>query len=95
MSDPIDVEDIQDDKHTDFVQISGNIFSNINYKLAFFMFFIGMIIFSDVFIDGVLSHMGSDLADGECPTTKGTIIQLLLYTVILIVMDLLIKAEWV
>ena len=94
MSDPIEIEDLQDDMQTDFVQIGGNIFSNINYKLAFFMFFIGMILFSDVFIEGVLSKMSTDCVDGECPTTKGTIVQLLIFVLIMIVLDLLIKVKW-
>ena len=41
-SEPIDAEDI-DEKKTDFVNVSGNILGDINYKLIILMFFIGVI----------------------------------------------------
>lgn len=95
MSDPIDLptEEVEDGTKTDFVKISGNIFGNINFKLAFFVFILGIILFSDVFIDGVLLKM-NNAVDGECATTKGTMIQLLLLSLGLIVLDLLIKLDW-
>jgi hypothetical protein len=81
------------DKKSDFMKISGNVFSDINYKLALFTFLFGMIIFSNMFIDGFLNTV-DDAVDGDSPTNKGTFIQLLIFCLILIVLDLLIKYKW-
>ena len=47
-----------------------------------------------LFIDGVLSKI-DNAVDGECATTKGTLIQLLLLCVGYLILDLLVKAEWI
>ena len=80
-------------KKTDFMKMTGNLISNINYKVAFLLFMIGMIIFSDIFIDGFLSHM-SDTVSGECPTTKGTMLQLLFMVIAYIIVDLIVQYGW-
>lgn len=99
MSEPIcndnDYDEEQSDAtKSDFMKIGGNIFSNIPYKLTFFMFLVGMLIFSDLFIDGFL-HGIPGAVDGECASSKGTIIQLLLFCLALIMLDLMIKYEWI
>ena len=95
-----DEQDEQDDKKskkkskkTDFMKMTGNLISNINYKVAFLLFMIGMIIFSDIFIDGFLSHI-SDSVAGECPTTKGTMLQLLFMVLAYIILDLVVQYDW-
>ena len=80
-------------KKTDFMQMSGNMLSNINIKMSFILFFLGMIIFSDLFIDGFLNKFDGAV-HGECTTTKGTIIQLLFLVIGYIIMDLVTKYEW-
>lgn len=75
---------------TDFVKVSGSLIGDINYKLAFFMFIIGVFIFSDLFIEGFLSKFDNTVAD-EYPTTKGTMVQLLILCIFLIILELLIK----
>lgn len=105
MSDPIEFDDTDfeetdiDDNNkknndkTDLVAVSGNLVSNINYKLALFMFALGMFLFSDLFINGILSKISSSV-EGECPTTKGTIIQLTIFCLLMLVLDILIKYQW-
>ena len=102
MSEPIldkendDSNDYDNDssvKKSDFVRIGGNVLGSINLKMAFFLFLLGMLIFSDVFIDGILSKMDGNV-QGECTTTKGTLIQLLLLCLSYIVLDLFTKAGW-
>lgn len=101
MSESIDLEDhsikeIQKPtakNTTDLVHVSGNLISNINYKVAFFIFFIGMIVFSDIFIDSILSNFESSVS-GECATTKGTFIQLLVMVITYIIVDLLVKYDF-
>ena len=46
-SEPIDAEDI-DEKKTDFVNVSGNILGDINYKLIILMFFIVLNYYPDI-----------------------------------------------
>lgn len=80
-------------KKTDFMAMTGNLLTNINYKVAFLLFIMGMIVFSDVFIDGILSGF-SDTVDAECTTTKGTMLQLMFMTIAYILIDLLVQYEW-
>lgn len=80
-------------KKTDFMQMSGNLLTNISIKMSFILFFLGMIIFSDLFIDGFLNKFDGTV-HGECTTTKGTVIQLLMLVFAYIVMDLVIKYGW-
>jgi hypothetical protein len=80
-------------KKTDFMKMTGNLIGSINYKVAFLLFMIGMIIFSDIFIDGFLSHI-SDTVSGECPTTKGTMLQLLFMVIAYIILDLVVQYDW-
>jgi len=94
MSESIEYKPEHDNSKSDFMEVGGNIFTNVPYKLTFFMFFIGMLLFSDLFINNVLSGI-PDTVDGECPTSKGTIIQLLLYCLSLIICDLMIKYKWI
>jgi hypothetical protein len=77
---------------TDLMKISGGILSNINYKMAFLLFIIGIIIFSDVFIENIIQPFG-DTVDAECTTTKGTMIQLSFLTIGYLILDLIVKYE--
>jgi hypothetical protein len=81
-----------DKNKTDFMKATGNLLSNINYKMAFILFFICMLIFSDIFIENVLSRF-SDSVHGETTTSKGTVIQLLFVVLFYIIFDVLIKYE--
>jgi hypothetical protein len=76
----------------DFVQMGMSLLNTINFKIAFFLFLIGMIIFSDMFINGVINKFSNTL-HGECTTTKGTIIQLIFLVLSYIIIDLLNKSE--
>ncbi len=79
-------------KKTDLMKMSGNLLSAINYKVAFLLFVISMIIFSDVFINTVLSEF-KDTIEGECTTTKGTMLQLMFMIIVYIVLDLVVKYD--
>lgn len=92
MSEPIFDED--ELSKTDLMTVGGNIASKINYKLSIFMFIIGMFIFSDLFVESFL-HGIPDAVDGEYPTTKGTVVQLTVFCLVLLVLDLLIETDWV
>ena len=98
MSEPIILEDENDDvvdtNKSDFVSVGGNLISNINYKLIILVFIFGMVIFSDTFMNGVLSKI-SNTIDGEVATTKGTMIQLTLICLFILIADLLITYKWI
>jgi len=93
------IEDLEDDlvkdsKKSDFVKVGGNILTSINYKITLFLFVLGLIIFSDVFIDNVLSKF-DDAVSGECTTTRGTLLQLTMLCLGYIIIDLLVQSGWV
>ena len=92
MSDPIDNIDTVDPNKSDFVSVGGNVLQNINIKVAVLLLIIGMILFSDIFIDGVLAKI-SGTVHGECTTTKGTMIQLIMLVLSYIVIDLLVQSK--
>jgi hypothetical protein len=79
-------------KSSDFLKIGGSLISNINYKVAFLLFVVGMLVFSDIFIDNVLCKF-DDSVQGECTTTKGTMLQLTFIIIAYIVLDLTVKYE--
>lgn len=95
MAESLDGDEVEgmhkhDHKRSDFMKLSGDIMSNINYKIAIFIFIIGMLLFSDVFIENILSGIGGSVEDGT-PTTKGTVILLLFLVLAYIVLDLIVK----
>ena len=93
MSEPIGQDDDFDQdtksKKTDLMAVSGGVLSNINFKLGFMLFFVSMLVYSDIFIDNVLGK-GMQDATG-CPTTSGTMTQITCVVLIYLVLDLLDK----
>lgn len=79
-------------KQTDFMKVTGNLLMNINYKVAFLLFVVSMLIFSNVFIDGILRGFDGTV-EADCPTTKGTIGQLIVMVLVYIILDLIVKYE--
>ncbi len=94
MSDPIEeIPEPSNSKKSDFMSMGGSMLSCLNIKVAVGLFIIGMLLFSDLFIDGVLSKF-DDMVHGECATTKGTIVQLIVLVLLYLVIDLLVQAGW-
>lgn len=77
---------------SDFISMFSDLFNGINYKVAILIFILGIIIFSDSFIECFLVGF-SNSVDGDIPTTKGTIIQLILLTLGYIIIDLMVSSE--
>jgi hypothetical protein len=87
-------EDVDTDlKKSDFVKISSDTLSCLNIKVAFFLLLVGMVIFSDVFIDNILSKIPSTI-EGELTTTKGTMIQLMIFIILYLLLDLIVQKKW-
>lgn len=76
----------------DLMAMFSDLFNSINYKVAFFLFILGIFIFSDLFVDGVLMSF-KDAVYTDVPTTKGTTIQLMFLTIGYIVIDLLVSGN--
>lgn len=100
LSDEEDFEEEEDSEtpskkcnKSDFMKLSGNLLSNINWKVSFLLFIVGMLIFSDVFIDNVLRQF-SGTVEVECTTTKGTMMQLTCIVLVYIFLDLMVKYDW-
>jgi len=77
---------------SDFINMTYDLFSAINYKVAILLFILGIIIFSDVFIESFLVGINGAV-DGDTPTSKGTGIQLIALTLMYIVIDLMVSGE--
>jgi hypothetical protein len=81
--------DTFEDSGDDFISMGSDLFGRINWKIAMFLFVMGVFIMSDVFIDNVLAQGLGYEVDGV-PTTKGTLAQLLLISITYIALDLLL-----
>jgi hypothetical protein len=86
VEDKDDTKPILSQQHEDFPSIGVELIKKINFKIAIFLFFIGLFIFSDVFIENFLPK---NTIDGYCADSKGTMIQLLILVFLYLVVDLL------
>lgn len=76
----------------DFISMGSDLFQSINWKIGFFILMIGIFVMSDVFISMVLPRFSDSAIDGV-PTTKGTLIQLIVLTICYLAVDLLVGAK--
>lgn len=74
----------------DLGNMATDFFGCINFKIAIFLFVFGIFIFSDLFIENVLCKI-KDATHADTATTKGTMIQLLVFVLFYLVIDLLIQ----
>lgn len=74
----------------DFPSIAVDVVGKINWKMAIFLFTMMVFVLSDVFIELSLSGV-KDAVEGDCPTTKGTLIQIIVIVIGYIILDLLTK----
>ena len=77
-----------DDVSGDFPSIGIELLKKTNFKIAIFLFLIGIFIFSDIFIENFLPKNN---VDGYCADSKGTMIQLLVFVLLYLVIDLLVQ----
>ena len=67
-------------------------FGCINFKIAIFLFVFGVFIFSDLFIENVLCKI-KEATHADTTTTKGTMVQLLVFILFYLVIDLLSQGQ--
>lgn len=82
----------KDDK-SDFISMTAELFDKVNIKISFFLFILGILIFSDTFAEMFLIDIPGALDETDCPTSQGTILQLLMLTFGYLIIDLLSKGE--
>ncbi len=78
----------------DFPGMITDLIKRTNWKVAFFLFILGVLIFSDVFINLFLISI-KDAVEGDTPTQKGTIIQLVALTIGYVICDLLVQGGFI
>ena len=77
--------DISND--SDFPSMGVDLLKKINFKVAFFMFLIGLFIFSDIFIEKCLPKSCRDVTNST--NSYGTVVQMTILVLAYIVIDLL------
>lgn len=70
----------------DFPSMFMDLIKKINFKIAIFIYILGVFLFSDVFIN----IMPNKYSDAGCPNTPGTLIQLLLLVIGYIFIDIMV-----
>lgn len=85
-----ELEKNDETERSDFIKLFSEIFGKIDWIVVLIMFIIGLIIFSTSFVEEVLAKI-PDAVHGDCPTTKGTIIQLASLIGVYVISDVLHK----
>ena len=80
------------DSGDDMAGMTVSMFGRINFKQAIFIFLMGILIFSNIFIENVLSKFDGAESSGEA-TTKGTVLQLIVLVLGYLIVDLLIQGS--
>ena len=76
----------------DFSSMTIDLIKKINFKVAIFIFLIGMFIFSNTFIDLALRPIDGAVK-GYDETSKGTFIQVMFLSMAYIILDLAVQGD--
>ncbi len=85
-----DLEKTEQSEKSDFLKLFTEIIGKVEWIIVFILFVVGLIIFSTTFVEEILVKV-PDAVQGDCPTTKGTIIQLASLIGIYVLSDVLHK----
>ncbi len=85
-----DEDRLWEDHGDDFPSMTVDMLKHIPFKEAFLLFLLMVFVFSDLFIEIFLTGI-YDALEGDSPTTKGTMIQIIVSVIGFIVIDLLIS----
>lgn len=78
------------DELSDFPSMSVDLFKRLNIKVAFFLTLMGIFLFSDIFIEKFLPDKYKD-ESGTSTNTYGTAVQLIIFILFYIIVDILIQ----
>ena len=76
----------------DLAGMTTSMLGRINFKAGIFIFLMGILIFSDVFIQQVLTKFNGASHDGQA-STGGTVIQLIVLVLGYLIVDLLVQGS--
>ncbi len=77
----------------DFPSMFTDLIGSVKWKTALFLFILMIFVFSNVYIDLVLNSV-ENATEADCPTNKGTLIQIFTVTVGYILLDLFISGGY-
>ncbi len=77
----------------DFPSMLTDMICGVNWKIAIFLYILMIFIFSDSYIELILTNT-TGAVEGDCPTTKGTLIQISSVVLGYIILDLLVKGKF-
>jgi hypothetical protein len=86
----IDFDESEPSDNTSFGNTVFGFIGGLPWKLLVFIFFIFIMLSSDIFIDKVLGNIDGAL-DHKSPTTKGVCVQATLMCVCTLIIDILIR----
>ena len=72
----------------DFPSIGIDLLKRVNFKVAFFIFIMGLYLFSDVFVEHVLP---TSYREGDTANSNGTMVQLIILVFAYMTIDLLVQ----
>jgi hypothetical protein len=81
--------DKQKASNGDFPSIGIDLLKRVNFKVAFFIFIMGLYLFSDIFVEHVLP---ANYREGDTANTNGTMVQLILLVFAYMTIDLLVQS---
>jgi hypothetical protein len=89
-----DLEEVVSSKKSggDFLSMGGSFFSKINFKMGIILYIVLLVLFSDIFINGVITKFDNAVVLGNL-NTKGTHITLMFFTLAYIILDFMVTAE--
>jgi hypothetical protein len=88
-----DLDEYESENSDDLPSMCVDLIRNIPVKQSFFIFILGIFIFSDIFIEHILVNFSNSVV-ADMTTSKGTGLQLLFLIMGYIIVDLLIKGNY-
>lgn len=79
---------------SDFFIMGAEAFNAVEWKVSVLLFFIAIIILSDVYCDGILNRFDGAMVDGEV-TAKGTVLQVVSIVLFYNVVNVLVRNDFI
>ncbi len=74
----------------DFPSMVTDLLKGMPWKISMFLFMLMIFIYSDIFVELFLNSIDGAV-EGDSPTSKGTLIQIIITIICYIVLDLLVQ----
>jgi hypothetical protein len=81
-------------KRSDFYTICAAIIGAVEWKVSILLFFIGVIVLSDIYQEGILTRINGATRDGEV-TARGTMLQIATIVVFYNVFNVLVRNNFI